>query len=268
MDLLIALCQLAAFVTLGLGLALAQVRRIALWMLAGSAVLSVVHVLFGPETRTLETVHHYAGFEGAALEVSMVAFPTGTFTAPGWQWPLPFVAFALIWGAVLFSRGDREFKSPFLAPLLFAWSATATWLGMQAFAAPAAVVQTAGIDRFLWPACLALAILAARAASGLIPLMVMVSASMIAARLPAALFSKIASDQQLGTSLDISKVIDIVNPMRQMTFEPRLVSGSGAQQFWLIWLEHTIIYPALYTISLFGIALGVHLWHKHGGEED
>lgn len=268
MDLLVALLQLAAFVMLGLGLALPPVRKPAVWALAVAAAATVVHAVLGPEARTLQTIHHYAGFEGANLEVSMVAFPTGTFEAPGWQWPLPFVGFAVLWGAVLLQRGRRELKSPFLLPLLCAWTAMAAWLGMQALAAPSAVVQPAGIDRVLWPACLALALLVARQVGGIFMLITLVSGAMLAARLPAAMFSKIASDQRLGTSLDVSAVVDgrdgvIVNPMTQMPFDPPFVAGSGDQQFWLIWLEHVIIFPAIYTLSLFGIALGVHLWEKH-----
>ena len=47
-----------------------------------------------------------------------------------------------------------------------------------------------------------------------------------------------------------------------------LSAGSSDQQFWLIWLLHLIISPAIYTLSLFGIALGVHLWHVHGGDPE
>ena len=94
-------------------------------------------------------------------------------------------------------------------------------------------------------------------------LFVTLSASTIAARLPAAIFSKYASDHHLGTSLDISTVRDIVNPMTQMQFDPRLDPGSGAQQFWLIWLEHVIFFPGVYVMSLLGIAFGLHMFHRH-----
>jgi hypothetical protein len=51
--------------------------------------------------------------------------------------------------------------------------------------------------------------------------------------------------------------------MTQMQFEPRLVAGSSEQQFWLIWLEHVIFFPAVYLMSLFGIAFGLWLYHRH-----
>ncbi|MCA8951186.1 MAG: hypothetical protein KDE27_16890 [Planctomycetes bacterium] len=276
MDLLAALLQLAAFVMLGLGLALPKLRLTAIAALLVAAGVGLADGLLGPAERTLETVHHYAGYAGNDLEVSMVAFPTGTATAPGWQWPLPFVGFAALWSIVLWSRGRQQLRGPFVLPLLYAWSATATWLWMQLLAAPSAVIQPAGLDRFLWPACLALALLLARQVSGILMLIVMVSAAMLAARLPAALFSKLASDNGLGTVLDVSAVGtkatsaagEIVNPLNQMVFDPRFSAGSSDQQFWLIWLLHLIIFPAIYTLSLFGIALGVHLWHVHGGDPE
>ncbi|MCA8973565.1 MAG: hypothetical protein KDC98_02535, partial [Planctomycetes bacterium] len=262
-----SLAQFAAFLGLGLGLAFPHLRRAAMAALLVAAVASLAGGLLAPGARSLETVHHYAGYEGAALEVSMVAFPTGTVTADGWLWPLPFVGFAALWLLLLARLGGAPLRNPLLLPLLLAWTATATWLLMQALAAPSAVVQPAGIDRVLWPAGLALALLVARSVNGILPLIVLCGGGVMAARLPAALFSKIASDQHLGTSLDISGVIHIVNPMTQEVFDPALVPGSGPQQFWLIWLEHLIIYPALHSMSLFGIGLGVHLWHKHAGDE-
>ncbi|MBL9078601.1 MAG: hypothetical protein JNL08_13910 [Planctomycetes bacterium] len=264
MEVLLACLQLAAYVALGLALPLPRLRRPAQVLLLLAAATGVALGVTGPAERTLTTVHTYAGFEPAAFEVSMVAFPTGAVTAPGWQWPLPFAGFALLWCAVLQTLGTRPPRSPLVVAMCFAWSATAAWLGMQALAAPSALVQPVGIDRFLYPAGLALAIGAARQASGLLPLFVTLSAGTIGARLPAALFSKYASDHRLGTSLDVTDVIDIVNPMTQMQFDPRLAPGSGAQQFWLIWLEHVLVFPTLYLLSLAGVAFGVHMFHRHG----
>lgn len=268
MEALLVCLHLAAYLALALALPLPRLRRLAALVLLLAAATSVASGLFGPAERTLTTVHSYAGFEGTAFEVSMVAFPTGTVTAPGWQWPLPFAAFALGWAWCLRRLGDRAPRRPVLAALAFAWTATAAWLAMQLLAAPAALVQPVGIDRFLFPAGIALAIAAARQSSGLVPLFLTISAGTIGARLPAALFSKYASDTGLGTSLDVSRVVDIVNPMTQVQFEPRLVPGSAAQQFWLIWLEHVIVFPALYLLSLAGIAFGVYMFHTHGPERE
>ncbi len=266
MDVLVATLHLAAYLALGLALPLPRLRRPAVAALVVAAVAGLAHGLFGPAERTLETVHTYAGFAGADYEVSMVAFPTGVATAAGWQWPLPFAVFAACWVACLRRLGDRPPAAPVWAALGFAWTATATWLGMQWLAAPAAVVQPVGIDRFLFPAGLALAIGAARSSPGLPALLLAISAGTLGARLPIALASKFASDRRLGTSLDVTDVVDIVNPMLQLQFEPRLEPGSAAQQFWLIWLEHLIVFPALYLLSLAGIAFGVHMFHRHGPE--
>lgn len=266
MDVLLLLLHLAAWLGLAFGLAMPAARRYAVLILAVAAAAGVATGLLDRSERTLETVHGYAGFEGSSHEVSMVSFPTGTFTAPGWQWPLPFAAFALAWILVLFALGQRRLRSPLLLPLLFAWSATATWLGMQVLAAPALLVQPVGLDRFLWPAGLAGALLAAWHARRFAGLFAMVAAVTMLARLPAALASKLLSDHRLGTVLDISSVRDIVNPMTQMQFEPRLEPGSGQQQFWLIWLEHVIFFPAVHLMSLLGIAFGAWMFRRHAND--
>ncbi|MEO6595156.1 MAG: hypothetical protein ABIP94_10430 [Planctomycetota bacterium] len=267
MDVLLACLHGVAYVALAFALPLPRARGLAMGLLLVAAAASVVAGGLGDGERTLTTVHTYAGYDGAAQEVSMVSFATGTATAPGWQWPLPFAAFAGFWLLVLWSLRQRQPKNACLLPLLFAWSGTAAWLGMQHLAAPSAIVQPIGLDRFLYPAGLALSLLAARSARSLLVLFVTLSASTIAARLPAAVFSKYASDHHLGTSLDISTVRDIVNPMTQMQFDPRLEPGSGAQQFWLIWLEHVLIFPAVYCLSFLGIAFGAYMFHKHGADE-
>ncbi|MCU0867293.1 MAG: hypothetical protein MUC36_26215 [Planctomycetes bacterium] len=268
MDVLLTCLHLFAYLALGFALAVPAARKIAIATLLLAAATSLGSGLSGPAERALETVHTYAGFAGIDQEVSMVRFPTGTTTAPGWQWPLPFVGFALLWSGWLWRLGTRPARSAWLAPLLFAWSASACWLAMQHLAAPGLLVQPVGLDRFLWPAGLAAALLAAHRAKSLPQLFVMVGATTLLSRLPAALFSKYASDHRLGTCLDISTIVDIVNPMTQMQFEPRLVAGTGAQQFWLIWLEHVIFFPAVYLMSLMGIAFGAYMFHRHGPETE
>jgi hypothetical protein len=264
METLLALALVLAQLLGALALAVPALRKVAAAVLVLVALLLVGLGVSGPTERELTTEHTYAGFEGNSQEISVVAFPTGTVRAPGWQWPLPFAAFAAIWAAGLLSLGQRLPKNGFVLPLLFAWTGLAMWLGMQALAAPAALVQPIGIDRVLWPAGLAMALLVARYAGSLAALLVAMSLGTIAARLPAALWSKYASDHQLGTSLDISSIWNIVNPLTQHQFQPPLELGSGAQQFWLIWAEHVIAYPAFYAMSLGGIAFAAHMFFRHG----
>lgn len=268
MEALLVCLHIAAFLSLGLALPLPRLRRLGVTALLLAAAVSVAHGLAGPPARTLQTVHTYAGYEAAALEVSMVSFPTGTVSAPGWQWPLPFALFAMVWALWLWRSGEDAPRRPLITSLLFAWTATAAWLGMQVLAAPATLVQPVGLDRFLFPAGLALAIGAARTSGSFVTLLLSISAGTLGARLPAALFSWYATTEQLGTSLDVHTIVDIVNPMTQMQFEPRLQPGSGAQMFWLNWLEHVIVFPAVYLLSLTGVAFGVYMFHKHGPETD
>jgi hypothetical protein len=263
MDLLISLSHVLAYLVLAFAIAIPQFRRPAAAIMAVVAVLTAITAMTGDSPRTLETVHTYAGFEGSAMEVSMVSFPTGSFTAEGWLWAMPFASFAAMWIIVLLTLKERTVKSPWILPLLFAWTGMATWLGEQAYAAPSMLVQPIGIDRFLWPAGLALCLVASKSAKSLIGVLVMIAAGITLGRLPAAFFSQFASSNALGTCLDIHTIRDIVNPMTQMQFEPRLEVGSGEQEFWLIWLEHVIFYPAVYLMSLFGIGFGTYMFHKH-----
>lgn len=262
MDALLTCLHLAAYLATALALAVPRWRRVAIAALLAAAAVGLATSLGGGE-RSLTTVHTYAGFEGMQQEVSMVSFPTGTVSAPAWQWAACFAAFAAAWAAALWTLRDRPLRSPLVAPLLFAWSATATWLFMQATAAPAAVVQPIGLDRFLWPAGLACSLLVCRRAKTFGGLFLQMGLAVSLARLPAALFSKFASDGRLGTTLDVSSVRDIVNPMTQMQFDPRLQPGSPEQQFWLIWLEHVLFFPAVHMMSLFGIAFGLWLYYRH-----
>ncbi|MFK7741130.1 MAG: hypothetical protein AB8H80_12490 [Planctomycetota bacterium] len=262
MDLLIALLHVTAHIALAFAIVLPGFRRIGISILTAIAA-TTLFLGMGDEMRELTTFHHYAGFAGSDMEVSMVEFPTGTFRAEGGQWTIPYAAWTLLWIVVLWTMRRREAGNPWLLPTLFAWTSFAAWIGMQMLAAPSTVVQPIGLDRFLWPAGIALSLLAAKRARGLLTMFVMVGSGILLARVPAVAWSKYASANEMGTCLDIHSIRDIVNPMTQMQFEPRLEMGSSQQEFWLIWLEHVIFFPAVYLMSLFGIALGTYFFHKH-----
>jgi hypothetical protein len=219
---------------------------------------------FAGGDRTLVWRHTFAGFEGMSHEPSPVHFATGTVTRPGWQWPLPFAGFAALWAGLLLLRRHTGSGRPFVLPVAFAWTAAASWIGMQALAAPAAVVQPFGVDRFLLPAGVALAILLARTRPRLPAMLALLCFGVVLQRLPVAVFSKLASDLRWGTNLDVTPVTkDVVNPLSGLLFDPPLEAGSPAQQFWLIWAEHVFGYPAFYLLSLFGIALGLTMYYRH-----
>ncbi len=235
-------------------------RRRARWATA----LVVTGGLIGPFERELVCTHTFVAYHGQALEPEPVEFPTETVRARGWLWPLPFAGFALLWIAVLGLLRERvERVHPWLLPLLLGWSATAMWILQQKLAAPSAIVQPFGLERFLWPAGMALAIRLALTTKKFLVVLLQLALASTALRLPAALFSKIASDQHLGTSLDVSGITQIVHPMTRMQFDQPLSSGSSEQQFWLIWAEHVFVFPAFHVMSFAGVAFAFWLMQKH-----
>lgn len=263
MDLLAALLQGAAFLAFAAALCRPSFGRSAAMVGLLAAAFCLGHGLVGPAERELTTTHTFVAYEGIELEPSAVEFPTDTVTARGWLWPLPFAAVAVLFAAICWRRRAAAPPGPWLLPILLAWSAMAAWLLAQKLAAPAAVVQPAGIDRFLWPAGVAMALRLAATVKQFVPLLFHLALGAEVLRLPAALFSKVATDQRLGTSLDVSGIVDIVHPITRRQFEPRLVDGSGEQQFWLIWAEHLFAYPAFHLLSYTGIAFAVWLMHRH-----
>lgn len=269
MDLLVALLQAAGYLAIVVAVARPPAAAVAAAVLLLAAVVGVGMGVLGPPERELVCRHTYVAYEGQALEPAPVHFPTETVRAAGWLWPLPYAGFALVWSLVLWRR--RHGPPPgnaFVLPLALAWTATAIWLGMQKLAAPAAVVQPIGLERCLWPAGLLLTIGLARSGGRFTTVLLSLCLGIVAARLPAALFSKYASDHRLGTGLDVSGIVDVVNPLTRMQFEPRLVSGSAAQQFWLIWAEHVFAYPAFHLLSLGGIACLLLMLQRHARSAD
>jgi hypothetical protein len=264
MDLLAAFLIAASYVGIAVALVRPRAAGAAAAILLLSAAVALAMGLLGPSARELVCRHTFVAYEGNALEPGPVHFATGTVRAPGWQWPLPWLLFAGSWAWLLWRRRARPPSgSPFVLPLALAWTATATWLALQWTAAPGPVVQPFGLDRCLWPAGLALALLLASSGQRLVPAVLSLSLGIVAARLPAALFSKYASDQRLGTGLDVSSIVAIVHPLTRTQFDPPLVAGSSAQQFWLIWAEHVFVFPAFHLLSLSGVLLLALMVRKH-----
>ncbi len=239
-------------------------NKAALLLLATAALL-VLMGLLGPAERELVTTHTFVAYEELALEPSPVEFETGTKRAEGWQWPLPFVGFAVLWAALL-TRLEGLHRRVWALPLLLGWTSTLTWLAMQHLAAPAALVQPYALERILWPAGLALAVRIASKTRSFFAMAVQIALGTTLLRLPAALFSKYASDRSLGTSLDIHSIVDIVHPIQRLQFQPPLTPGSGQQQFWLIWAEHVIVFPAFHCMSFCGFAFAIWLMSRHADE--
>lgn len=262
MDLLLAIVLGIALCGLGAGLCRRQLARpMALLALAAAGVAQAA-ALAGPATRTLEATHTFAAYAADGFEVVPRHFPVDRVAAAGWQWPLPFVLLTLVWAGLLWRwSGSPRRPHPVLVPLLLAWSGTAAWLAMQKLAAPAAVVQPFGLDRFLFPACVAMAVLVAGRGDRFRPVLMQLCLGTAAARLPAALFSKLASDGHWGTGLDVHTITAFVNPIARIEVE--VAAGSWQQQAWLIWGQHLFFLPGVYLLSLGGIAFGLFLYRTH-----
>ncbi|GAB4139223.1 MAG: hypothetical protein Fur0037_05360 [Planctomycetota bacterium] len=261
MEILLAVLVAAAWLCCPLGIALPALRRPAAWFLVAAAAAVAAASALGPKERTLEITHTFAGYANSDLEPSAVHFPVDHATAQGWQWGVAFAAWAMPWAIFLLRIGARR-PGPFLLPLLCAFSAAASWLGLQVLAAPAPVVQPFGIERFLFPAGLGMTILLARGRDSIPALLASLSIGVLAMRLPLALFSKLASDRAWGTALDVHSIVEFLNPLtqQQVLTEP----GAADQQMLLIWCQQLIVMPALYMLSYTGIGIGLYLFHRHG----
>ena len=266
MELLVALLQGASFLAIAAALVYAPLTRVACALSLAAALVGLGFGLSDPGQRELITSHTFVAYEGQSLEPSAVHFPTGTKSAPGWQWPLPFLGFAALWTALLLAVRNQENQSPWVLPMLLGWSSTAAWIATQWFAAPADVVQPYALERFLWPAGLALALRLAASTDRLLALFFKLGLGVTLLRLPAALFSKFASDQKLGTSLDVTEVTTIVHPVQRIQID--LIPGSLDQQMWLIWAENVFVFPAFHFMSVFGFAFAVWLMSRHTGGKD
>lgn len=269
MDLTLAFLQCASFVAAAVALAFCRWTSQASILIGLTALIGLGMGFAEPGPRTLESVHTFAGYFGIDIEPSAVHFPTGSTTKPGWLWPLPFAAFAAV--ALIALRRVRPDTTPsdgLLLPLAFAWICSAVWVGMQLLAAPAALVQPYGADRFLWPAGLLLTMTLARSSTSFGRLFLLLCLGIVLQRLPIALFSKLASDLGLGTSLDVHTIVDAIHPLTKLQFTPRLTPGCADQQFWMIWAEHVFAYPAFYLLSFTGIAFAAYMIQKHDRMSD
>lgn len=261
MDVILALVTGCASLALGLGMCRRVWAKQAALLAIAAAVLCTAAALLGPETRSLTVTHTFAAYEQGGFDIVPRHFPVDQVTAPGWQWPLPLLAWCVVFGLCLLRWSVRQAPMHPMLPLLLAWTGTAVWLGMQKLAAPAAVVQPFGLERFLLPACIALAVALSQRAERFLTLLFALCLCTLGARLPAAVFSKLASDGHWGTALDVHTITVFVDPFQRSEIETE--SGSTVQQAWLIWGQHLLILPGIYLCSLAGLAFALYLWRKH-----
>ncbi len=263
MDLLLALVTAAGSIALGLGLCRARWAGPAALVALGAGVVALLAGVLQPGERTLVVTHTFAAYAPDGFDVVPRHFPVDEVRAPGWQWPLPFLGWTGVWAVVLLLRRQATGPVHPLLPLLLGWTGTAAWLLMQKCAAPALVVQPFGLERFLLPASIALAVAVSLRGERLLAVLFVLSFATIGMRAPAATFSKLASDGHWGTGLDVHTITAFVDPLQRVEVEA--APGSLLQQGWLIWGQQLFFLPGIYLLSLTGIAFGLFLWRKHGG---
>ncbi len=293
-DVLAAILIFLAQSAVAVGLFAVPLRRRLGWLTLGVAAVFAVSALFQPETRTLEIFHWFASFEDefadyGSSQMQWRAFPVDKVTATGSIWALVYAWYFALWGGfAVWTGGPKEGGVPlaelspvqrreatkagilptghqvrsagygFGAPLLLAISGFAVMLAAQKLAAPAMVVQPLGVDRMLWPATLAASVLLAARAARLIHVFLMLSLFVFTTRGLVAYVSKWLSENRMGTSLDIHSITDIANPLMQQHLE--VAPDSHAQQMWLIWVDHLLIYSTLTLMSLGGLAFGFYMF--------
>jgi len=270
LELLSVLAANALWFLPALGLAVPAARRkVAAAVAAVGALLVVLGALGvgsgpGPDgspVRTLQVTSTFAAYAEDGFEITPRDFPVETVTAPAWAWTLPVAGLAALAAGLLLALRTRP-VGPWLLPVLLGWCSLAALLGAQKLAAPAGVVQPYGVDRVLFPASLAMGVLAARQTDRLAQLFFQLVVCLFALRLPVALFSKLASDLHWGTSLDVHTITAFVNPLADHEVETE--PGSAQQQAWLIWAQHLGFVPAFYLMSVGGVAFVVHTFRVHG----
>lgn len=259
LDILLVAAQILGFLGIAIAIAFPPWRPRTAAMLAVVCIAALAAALAAPDRRSLTVTATFPAYE--ELVIVPMAFPVEEVSAPGALWGLLAAGFAGAWAAWASLSRRSGTPGPFTLPLVLAWSATALWLLLQKSAAPAVLVQPAGIDRALWPATLAAALMLAARCDRLVHLILYLSLFIALGRLPVAILSVLASHNQWGSSLDVSSITLFANPLVQRPVE--VAQGSAEQQLWLVWLQHLVMMPGIYMMSIGGIAVAVYLHHKH-----
>ncbi len=267
LDFLLIAAQVLGFLGIAVAIALPRTRRraaIALLALAAAAlVAALLAVGSGSEGRSLTVTATFPAYD--ELLIVPTPFPVDQVTAPAFLWLLLVAVFAGAWALWARKTPSDQTPGPFALPLVLAWTGTALLLLLQKSAAPAVLVQPAGIDRILWPATLAAGLILADRCQRVVHLILYLSLFIALGRLPIAIFSVLASNGGWGTALDISTITLFANPVIQQPIE--VLPGSSEQHLWLIWLQHLVMMPGIYMMSTGGIAFSVYLFLKHAPQE-
>jgi hypothetical protein len=262
-DFLLVTTQLLVSLGISLAIAYPRGRPAAAIGLTALGVATLIAALSSGGERSLTVTATFPAYD--ELLIVPTAFAVEDVTAPSPIWALLTAAFAGLWALWAWARRRGPVPGPFTLPLALAWTSTALWLALQKSAAPAILVQPHGLDRFLWPATLVAGLILAKRCERVVHLILYLSLFIALGRLPIAIFSVLASNNHWGTTLDISSITLFANPLVQQPIE--VTAGSTDQHLWLIWLQHMVMMPGIYMMSIGGIAFATFLYLKHAPQD-
>ena len=137
---------------------------------------------------------------------------------------------------------------------------------LPARAAAVGLVTPLAFDRALFPACIAACFLLAIQIRRVPLVLAWLSVLVTFGRLPLALFGTFATQREFGTSLDVHSITMFVDPFAQSPVQ--VAQQSSEQLAWLIWLPNLLVMPALYMLSLSGIAFAITMFVTHPHSAD
>ncbi len=259
MTALLACLQIAAFLAIAAACLMPRVRRLVavLLLILGLAALTQA-VVAGDGQRTLTITTTFQAYEG--LNVTRKDFQVDQAAAAAWDWGLLCGMFALGWAAWAWRQRGSPPSLALGAPLNLAWSGCGLILLLEKAAAPQGLVVPfdLGPDRAMVPATLAAALLLARQKPRVLEMVLSLILYLAATRVALGLFATLATLGGWGTHLDVA-AIDFVAIGTQPV---ELAAGSLQQWWWLIGVPHLVVFPAIYMMSMGGIAFGVMMAHK------
>ncbi len=255
----LAILQVAAIV----GCADACVRprtrkRLAAFLLVLGLLALTQSLLAGGDPRTLDITTTYTAYQG--MQVAPKDFLVDQATAPAWAWGLLCGIFALAWAAWAWRHRESPPSTPFGAPLALALSGCALIFLLEKAAAPIGLVSpfALGQDKALLPATLAAAVLLTRQRPRVLEVILGLSLFVATTRMALALFATLASQGAWGTHVDVSTIEFVAVGTQPVEFEP----GSLKQWWWLIAVPDLVVFPAIYMMSVGGIAFAVMMAAK------
>jgi len=259
MTVLLACLQIAAFLAIAVACLVPRARRLVaiLFLVLGAAALTQA-ARAGDAQRTLAISTTFPAYKG--LNVARKDFQVDHAAGAAWEWGLLCGVFVLAWAGWAWRYRNAPPSRAAGAPLALAWSGCGLILLLEKAAAPAALVAPFdwGPDRALIPATLAAALLLARQKPRVLDMVLSLTLFVAATRAALGLFATFATLGGWGTHLDI-RSIDFI----AIGTEPvELAPGSLRQWWWLLGVPHLVVFPAIYMMSMGGIAFGVMMAAK------